>query len=68
MKQIDVFACVFQISNPSKYRVDFRFFAELISVGVFKEKEGLPLLANQLAILVCVRHYTVCNIQPCLTD
>lgn len=41
-----------KIANPSKYRVDLRFFAELVAVGVFKEKEGLSLLANQLAILV----------------
>lgn len=40
-----------KISNPSKYRVDLRFFAELVAVGVFREKEGLPLLANQLAFL-----------------
>ncbi|XP_046363443.1 regulator of nonsense transcripts 2-like isoform X2 [Haliotis rufescens] len=41
-----------KISNLSKYRVDLRFFAELISVGVFSLKEGLPVLANQLSILV----------------
>ncbi|XP_060600449.1 regulator of nonsense transcripts 2-like, partial [Ruditapes philippinarum] len=40
-----------KISNPSKYRVDLRFFAELVAVACFKDKEGLPLLANQLAIL-----------------
>jgi len=32
--------------------VDLRFFAELVSVGVFRDKEGLPLLANQLALLI----------------
>lgn len=42
----------FQIPNPSKYRVDLRFFADLVSVGVFSMKEGLPVLANQLAVLV----------------
>ncbi|WAR26387.1 RENT2-like protein [Mya arenaria] len=41
-----------KISNPSKYRVDLRFFAELVSVGVFRDKEGLPILSNQLAILI----------------
>jgi len=41
-----------QISNPSKYRVDLRFFAELISVGVIKKREGLTLLANQLGLLM----------------
>lgn len=44
--------CPPQIGNPSKYRVDLRFFAELVSVGVFKDKEGLQLLANQLALLI----------------
>ena len=41
-----------QISNPSKYRVDLRFFAELISVGVIKKREGLTQLANQLGLLM----------------
>ena len=41
-----------QIANPSKYRVDLRFFGELVSVGVFRGKEGLSLLANQLQLLV----------------
>lgn len=41
-----------QISNPSKYRVDLRFFAELVSVGVIKHREGLGLLANQLGLLM----------------
>ncbi|XP_036368923.1 regulator of nonsense transcripts 2 isoform X3 [Octopus sinensis] len=41
-----------RIANLSKYRVDLRFFAELVSVGLFSEKEGLHVLANQLSILV----------------
>ncbi|KAK7102854.1 regulator of nonsense transcripts 2-like [Littorina saxatilis] len=41
-----------KIANPSKYRVDLRFFGELVSVGVFRHKEGLSLLANQLQLLV----------------
>lgn len=36
----------------SKYRVDLRFFGELVAVGVFREKEGLPVLATQLQLLV----------------
>ena len=40
-----------KVPNPSKYRVDLRFFADLITVGVFTQKEGLPLLANQLFLL-----------------
>ena len=42
----------FQISNASKYRVDLRFLGELIACGVFPAKEALPILANQLSILV----------------
>ncbi|CAL1527027.1 unnamed protein product [Lymnaea stagnalis] len=41
-----------KISNASKYRVDLRFLGELIAHGVFTAKEGLPILANQLSILV----------------
>ncbi|GAB6029878.1 Regulator of nonsense transcripts upf2, variant 2 [Chamberlinius hualienensis] len=38
--------------NPSKMRVDIRFYAELISIGVFTLREGLPLLGNLLTNLV----------------
>ncbi|XP_059153524.1 regulator of nonsense transcripts 2-like isoform X2 [Physella acuta] len=41
-----------KITNASKYRVDLRFLGELIAYGVFTAKEGLPILANQLSILV----------------
>ncbi|XP_076337894.1 UPF2 regulator of nonsense mediated mRNA decay isoform X2 [Tachypleus tridentatus] len=40
-----------KITNPSKIRVDLRFYSELISCGVFTLKEGLPLLGNLLTIL-----------------
>ncbi|RNA18662.1 regulator of nonsense transcripts 2 isoform X1 [Brachionus plicatilis] len=40
-----------KIQNPSKLRVDLRFFADLISIGVLPEKESLSLLGNQLTIL-----------------
>ncbi len=40
-----------RVPNPSKLRVDLRFFADLITVGVFSEKTGLPVLANQLTLL-----------------
>lgn len=40
-----------KITNPSKIRVDLRFYAELITCGVFTLKEGLPLLGNLLTIL-----------------
>ncbi|ELU05692.1 hypothetical protein CAPTEDRAFT_168822 [Capitella teleta] len=41
-----------KVANPSKLRVDLRFFADLVSVGVFVEKEGLGVLANLLTLLV----------------
>ena len=41
-----------KIANPSKLRVDLRFYAELVSVGVFGLKEGLPLLGHALTSLV----------------
>ncbi|XP_078309820.1 regulator of nonsense transcripts 2-like isoform X4 [Crassostrea virginica] len=40
-----------KINNPSKYRVDLRFFAELLSVGLFGLREGLNVLAGQLSLL-----------------
>lgn len=32
------------MANPSKLRVDLRFFADLITAGLFPEKEALQLL------------------------
>jgi regulator of nonsense transcripts 2 len=43
---------MFQMINQSKLRVDLRFYAELINVGIFTHKEGLPLLGNVLTVLV----------------
>ncbi|XP_049955092.1 regulator of nonsense transcripts 2-like [Schistocerca serialis cubense] len=40
-----------KIANQAKLRVDLRFYAELISVGIFTHKEGLPLLGNILTVL-----------------
>lgn len=40
-----------KVLNPSKLRVDLRFFAELITIGVLPEKESLSLLGNQLTML-----------------
>jgi regulator of nonsense transcripts 2 len=40
-----------KVANPSKMRVDMRFFAELITIGILPEKEALSLLGNQLTIL-----------------
>ena len=38
--------------NPSKTRVDIRFYADLISSGVLTPKEGLPLLGTFLTNLI----------------
>lgn len=40
------------IANPSKLRVDLRLFAELIAVGIFSNKSGLPLLGTVLTNLI----------------
>lgn len=40
-----------KVTNPSKFRVDLRFFAELITIGILPQKESLSLLGNQLTIL-----------------
>ncbi|GFO15398.1 regulator of nonsense transcripts 2-like [Plakobranchus ocellatus] len=41
-----------KMNNASKYRVDLRFLGELVAYGILTAKEGLPVLANQLSILV----------------
>lgn len=41
-----------KIQNASKLRVDLKFFAELVSVGIFSNKMGLPLLGNTLMNLI----------------
>nr|CAG4635937.1 EOG090X0143 [Eubosmina coregoni]SVE69635.1 EOG090X0143 [Eubosmina coregoni] len=41
-----------KILNPSKTRVDIRFYADLISSGVLTPKEGLPLLGTFLTNLI----------------
>lgn len=41
-----------KIQNPSKLRVDLRFFAELIAAGIFNNKIGLPLLGTVLTSLI----------------
>uniref|UniRef100_A0A1B6LDI7 Regulator of nonsense transcripts 2 n=1 Tax=Graphocephala atropunctata TaxID=36148 RepID=A0A1B6LDI7_9HEMI len=40
-----------KIVNPSKLRVDLRFYGDLITSGIFQFKEALPLLGNVLTIL-----------------
>ncbi|CAG0922644.1 unnamed protein product [Notodromas monacha] len=40
------------VSNPSKLRVDLRFFADLVSHGLFSLKSGLQILGMVLTMLV----------------
>ena len=41
-----------KIVNASKLRVDLKFFAELVSAGIFINKMGLPLLGSTLSNLI----------------
>jgi len=50
-----------KVSNPSKMRVDLRLYSELVSVGVFTLKVGLPLLGNVLTTLVTQDKETLSN-------
>lgn len=43
-----------KIANPSKLRVDLRFYSDLISYGVFPQKDALPLLGNVLTSLTAI--------------
>ncbi|XP_054280661.1 regulator of nonsense transcripts 2-like isoform X1 [Macrosteles quadrilineatus] len=40
-----------KIANPSKLRVDLRFYGDLITSGIFQYKEALTLLGNVLTFL-----------------
>lgn len=41
-----------KVQNPSKLRVDLKLFAELVSAGIFTNKQGLPLLGSTLMSLI----------------
>lgn len=41
-----------KVQNPSKLRVDLKLFAELVSVGIFSNKQGLPMLGSILMSLI----------------
>nr|CAI5856685.1 unnamed protein product [Callosobruchus analis] len=41
-----------KITNPSKLRVDLRFYAELVQVGVFSNKNAFSLLGSVLTTLI----------------
>ncbi|KAL4721198.1 hypothetical protein ACJJTC_016438 [Scirpophaga incertulas] len=51
-QKILTFKATDKISNSSKLRVDIRFYAELVAVGIFTNKTGLPLLGNVLTVLI----------------
>ncbi|CAK1544178.1 unnamed protein product [Leptosia nina] len=51
-QKILTFKATDKIANSSKLRVDLRFYAELVSVGIFTNKTGLPLLGNVLTVLI----------------
>lgn len=41
-----------KVKNPSKMRVDLKFYCELLNVGIFTNKTGLPLLGQVLTNLI----------------
>ncbi|CAG9824197.1 unnamed protein product [Phaedon cochleariae] len=41
-----------KISNPSKLRVDLRFYADLLQAGIFSNKNALSLLGSVLTTLI----------------
>lgn len=41
-----------KVKNPSKMRVDLKFYCEVINVGIFNNKTGLPLLGQVLTNLI----------------
>ncbi|XP_026726876.1 regulator of nonsense transcripts 2 isoform X1 [Trichoplusia ni] len=51
-QKILTFKATDKITNSSKLRVDIRFYAELVAVGIFTNKTGLPLLGNVLTVLI----------------
>jgi regulator of nonsense transcripts 2 len=51
-QKILTFKATDKIANSSKLRVDIRFYAELVTVGIFTNKTGLPLLGNVLTVLI----------------
>lgn len=51
-QKILTFKTTDKITNSSKLRVDIRFYAELVAVGIFVNKTGLPLLGSVLTVLI----------------
>jgi regulator of nonsense transcripts 2 len=56
-----------EVANPSKMRVDLRFYAEMVAVGIFTLKEGLALLGQVLTRLVSIDKEDHSNVSIMLT-
>lgn len=56
-----------KIVNPSKLRVDLRFYAELVSAGLFNNKTAFTLLGNVLTTLISMDRDDHCNISIVLS-
>lgn len=56
-----------KIGNPSKLRVDLRFYAELVSAGLFNNKTAFTLLGNVLTTLINMDKEEHCNISIILS-
>lgn len=56
-----------KIVNPSKLRVDLRFYAELVSAGLFNNKTAFTLLGSALTTLINMDKEEHCNISIILS-
>uniref|UniRef100_U5EXL6 Putative nonsense-mediated mrna decay 2 protein n=1 Tax=Corethrella appendiculata TaxID=1370023 RepID=U5EXL6_9DIPT len=56
-----------KIANPSKMRVDLRLYGELVSIGIFTNKVGLPLLGACLTALINQDKDEHCNLSIILS-
>lgn len=56
-----------KIANPSKLRVDLRFYAELVSAGLFNNKTAFTLLGSVLTTLINMDKEEHCNISIILS-
>lgn len=56
-----------KVANPSKLRVDLRFYAELVSCGLFSNKNAFTLLGNVLTMLINMDKEEHFNISIILT-
>nr|XP_006818844.1 PREDICTED: regulator of nonsense transcripts 2-like [Saccoglossus kowalevskii] len=56
-----------KVTDPARMRITLRLLAELVVHGLFTDKEGLPLLANQISAIVNVDKETHSNISLILS-